>query len=369
MKTPFRYDVIYMYGSLQSVGHTMEYFIQHTRKLVIFIVMPRGNNLANILRIYIEGKMTEERNVRSSTHIAMYYLLWLWYHNIFLIKYFSRHERVIVLTGHPIAFMGMSVMRLIRNVRYAYWIGDYFPPVHWSLVLFEKLKKFYHSRVTYTYYLSDRLNALYNGSILTQPNKCTVMWGVQPFMGLHQAPLKTYRLLFVGVIRPSQGIEDLLLFLKRSPSVYLSILGSCELPLYKRYMSRIDEYGITRRVYFPNAFIDDIKLRTLAQTHHVGIALYEKGMHTATYYTDPGKVKTYIELGLPVVMTDTSAISSYVKQFGAGIVVKDESDLPSALDTVKQKYPAFQKGLRAFGESFEYEQYYRHAFKALEQQS
>jgi len=192
------------------------------------------------------------------------------------------------------------------------------------------------------------------------------MWGVKPFFGTHKAPTESYRLLFVGVIRPSQGIEDLLLFLKRSPKVFLSMLGSCESHLYKRYVSLISEYGITKRVYFPNAFIDDTKLRDLAQKHHVGIALYEKGMHTATYYTDPGKVKTYIELGLPVVMTDTSAVSPYIKKFGAGIVINDLSEVYSALQSIQRNYALYCKGLNELSQFFDFESYYKFAFNSFE---
>lgn len=362
----FRYDTIFTYGSLQSVGHTTEYFVTNTRKLVVFIIMPRVNMMPNIVRVYKEGVLESEHNVLSSKNIVLYYLLWWYFQTVFLLRYFVRSEKIIVLAGHPVAFFGMSIMKLFRNITYAYWIGDYFPPVHWSLALFEKLKKYYHTKVTYTYYLSDRLNELYNGRVVAEQGKRTVMWGVRPFTGTHKAPGKQYRLLFVGVIRPSQGIEDLLLYTKQSPDVYVSILGSCEKDLYDKYISIIRAYGIAKRVWFPNKFIDDEKLREIAQTHHVGIALYETGLHTATHYTDPGKVKTYIELGLPVVMTDTSVIASYVKRFGSGELIGSETDISPALRRIMRAYDRYIRGVREFSEFFSFERYYSRAFSVLE---
>lgn len=362
----FRYDTIFTYGSLQSVGHTTEYFVINTRKLVVFIIMPRGNKMPNIVRVYKEGVLVNEHRVLSSTNIVLYYLLWWYFQIVFLLRYFTGNERIIILAGHPIAFIGMSIIKLFRNITFAYWIGDYFPPVHWSLVLFEKLKKFYHDKVPYTYYLSDRLNELYNGRVVTEPGKRTVMWGVQPFVGTHKAPIKEYRLLFVGVIRPSQGIEDLLSFLKQLPDVKLSILGSCEPALYKKYMSLIHSYGITDRVWFPNAFIDDEKLREIASNHHVGIALYEIGSHTATHYTDPGKVKTYIEMGLPVVMTDTSAITPYITRYTAGKVLYELADVPVALRSIRNNFSRYQEGVVKISRFFNFESYYKSAFKSLE---
>lgn len=362
----FRYDTIFTYGSLQSVGHTTEYFAKNTRKLVVFIIMPRGNKMPNIVRVYREGVLKSEHGVQSSTNIFLYYLLWWYFQTVFLLRYFTGSEKIIMLAGHPIAFFGMGIMKLFRKITYAYWIGDYFPPVHWSLILFEKLKKFYHDKVTYTYYLSDRLNELYNGRVVAELGKRTVMWGVQPFAGTHKAPVKEYRLLFVGVIRPSQGIEDLLLYLKQFPNVYVSILGSCEKHLYDKYMSIIYAYGITKRVWIPNKFIDDARLRQIASRHHVGIALYEKGLHTATHYTDPGKVKTYIELGLPIVMTDTSAIEYYIRKFNAGEVVGDVSELTQVLNLIKQNYILYQKGVASIAKYFEFDMYYKFAFRSLE---
>lgn len=365
-RTPFRYDTIFMYGSLQSVGHTMDYFIKHTKKLVVYIIMPRVNGSANDLRVYERGIVKHEHSVGSSTNIFLYYFLWWYYQNLFLLQYFSRSEQILVFGGHPVAFIGMSVMKLLRRLKYAYWIGDYYPPVHWSLILFEKLKKYYHDRVSFTYYLSDKINSIFNGKVVTLPNKKTVMWGVKVYKGSKKQITSPFKLLFVGVIRPSQGIEDLLLYIKNTPKVELSIIGACEATLYKEYIHSIKEYSIVDRVWFPNTFVSDEELKKLGNLHHVGIALYEKGEHTATHYTDPGKVKTYIELGLPVIMTNTSAIAAYIKQYMAGELVDDVERLPVALECIKRRYGVYQKGVRALAQYFEYEKYYSQALEVLE---
>lgn len=367
MKRTFRYNSIFTYGSLQTVGHTMEYFIKHTRKLVIFIVMPRINGVDNLVRRYEKGRLIEEKRVSSSKNIFLYYLQWWFYHNKLLLSYFSPEEKVLVFAGHPIAFFGMSIMKRLRRATYAYWIGDYFPPVHWSLMLFEKVKKFYHDRIPYTYYLSDSINKLFNGSAVTKSNKRTVMWGVRPYTKAKTAPHGSFRLLFVGVIRPSQGLEEIFEFLKNASDVRLSIVGVCEKKLYANYMAQIRKLGITKQVWFPNKFMSDEKLKRLGDKHDVGIALYETGLHTATHYTDPGKVKTYIEMGLPVVMTDTSAVAPYIRKYKAGEVVERASDLSHTLRKIKAQYNRYLMGVAAFANYFNYERYYHRSFTALEE--
>lgn len=367
MKKSFRYHTIFTYGSLQSVGHTMDYFIKHTRKLVLFIIMPRVNNTGNLLRLYKKGLLLYERRVPSSRNVFWYYVLWWWYHYSFLFRYIRRSDKAIVFVSHPVACFGMSIVQKIFRVRYAYWIGDYYPPVRLSLALFEKVKKFYHDRIDMTYYLSDMINERINGRILTTTSRRTVMWGVNPPRGV-----KTIRrgdilgLLFVGVVRRSQGLEELFTYLSRHSDVRLHIVGVCEENLYNEYMHMIETLGISGRVIFPNSFVDDASLGELAKAHHVGVAMYEKGETSSTFYTDPGKVKTYVELGLPVIMTDTSAIAAYIRRFGAGEVIDDPALLPDAIESIKRKYAAYQRGILAFANHFAYERYYHQAFVALE---
>jgi len=366
MKKKFLYNTIFTYGSLQSVGHTVDYFIPNTKKLVVFIVMPRINGVSNRLKIYDKGVLSGELVVPSSQNIILYYALWWYYHNAFLLRYFSRSERVLVLASHPIAFMGMSIMGLLRKTTYAYWIGDYFPPVHWSLVLFEKVKKRYHDRIAITYYLSDRINKLMNGKIVRLPHKRTVMWGMQPSTKKSKRADRAFRLLFVGAIRPSQGVEGLLEFLRSAPDVYVSIVGVCEKNLYVKYMRLISRYGLSSRAWFPNRFIKEHELMRISQKHQVGIALYEKGKDTATYYTDPGKIKTYIEMGLPVVMTNTSAIVPYIKKYKAGVVIDDKGELSEALLKIKKHYSTYKRGVAKMSQFFCYDTYYNKSFTCLE---
>ncbi len=366
MKQIFRYDTIFTYGSLQSVGHTMEYFIRHTRKLVIFIVMPRVNGTHNFLRIYQEGKLVDERAVSSSGNIVLYYLLWWYHHNVFLLTYFRKSERVLVFVSHPIALIGMSIIKILRSVKYAYWIGDYYPPIHWSLIVFEWLKKFYHDRVEYAYYLSDRINSEFNGRVLSAPKKRTVMWGVALPKRRFSGNIRSLKLLFVGVVKPGQGLEQIFAYLEREKTIALSVIGVCETRYYRKLRQLAKKLRVGSQIFFPNKFYSDNQLRRFARRHHIGVALYEDSPKSATYYTDPGKVKTYIEIGLPVVMTDTSAVAAYIRRFGCGITIADVGDLFNALNTIKSHYRSYQRGLAAFARYFEYESYYKDAFRALE---
>lgn len=345
----------------------MEYFIKHTRKLTVFIVAPRVQNEHNTLRVYETGALKEERIVPSSHNIFLYYFLWWFYQWKYAFEYYSAREPFILFAGHPIAFIGMSIAGLFRRIHYAYWIGDYFPPVHWSLIAFERLKKYYHDRIPTTFYLSDRINTIMNdGVCINKKNRRTVAWGVLRPKRRTSGNLKDVRLLFVGVIKPSQGIDTLFSYVHKNPHIRLSVIGVCEKALYKTYRKMITDLRISKQVWFPNAFMSDEKLRAFSKKHHIGIALYEKGKNTATYYTDPGKIKTYIEMGLPVIMSDTSFIADHIRRHNAGKVIADVSDLSDAILSIQKNYPSYIRGVLSFARYFDYEGYYSDAFRVLE---
>lgn len=366
-KAKLYYNNIFFYSSLQSLGNAEEYFAMHTEKLVVFVLMPRRQYDASLIRLYKKGKLIEEKNIKLSKNIFFYYFLWYIHYLFFLIKYFTNKEKIFVITFHPISFFGMMLQKLARNIEFVFWDGDYFPPVNLSLVLFEKLKKHYNSKVKYAVYQSDLMNEKMNDRIINSRDRKTVMWGVLPKKIKRLFDSNNFTILFVGAIKDSQGIEFLLEFLRTHIGYAVKIVGAGEDKLFLKYKKLIEKNNITRRVFFQNRFFSDSELAEISKTCQVGIALYDTGPKSGIYYTDPGKVKTYAALGLPIIMSNVSAIVPYVKKFGSGIVIKkNDKALEKALLEIKKNYPKYIKGLKAFNTYFYYETYYRRAFRFLE---
>lgn len=349
---------------MQFAGHVEEYFVENTKKLVVFVVMPRLKNKYNLLRIYEKGKLQTEEKVRSSSNIFLYYFFWWWYQGYFVLKYFSRKEPFFLFGCHPVCFFGMSFLKLLRRCEFAYFIGDYFPGKSFVISIFERVKQHYHDKISYTYYLSDGINRIFNnGKIAHTKQRQTVMWGVSPKKITRRLSEKQFHILFVGLIKDSQGLDFVFTFLREHKDYKISIIGICDNALYKKYMNIIKQYKIQKQVYFPNKFFSDEELDNLSKTCHVGIALYNIDKSNPTYYTDPGKVKAYAELGLPIVMSDTSAIAKYIKKYKAGEVIeRDEHSLKKALVRIKKNYPLYKKGLREFNNYFYYKNYYKDKF-------
>lgn len=360
------YENIFMYSSLQPTASTEEYFAKYTNKLVVFVLNPRQYD-TNLVRLYKKGSLVEEKKIKLSKNRFGYYFLWYIYYLTFLIKYFTRKEKVVVISGHPISFFGMTIQKMMRNIEFLFYDGDFFPPVNIPLMLYEGVKKHYNQKVKYAFYSGDLINEKMNGKVLNTPYRKTVLWGVSPRNIKRKFNKNSLTILFVGFIKDSQDLEFLFYFLKEHKNYKLKIIGMCDEGLYEKYSRIIKENGVENQVYFPNRFFSDYELEEISKTCQVGIALYNISPTNGTYYTDPGKIKTYASLGLPIIMSDMSAIAPYIKQFNCGILLKkNDTQLDKALLDMKENYTKYLQGLREFNKYFYYETHYRKAFHILE---
>jgi glycosyltransferase involved in cell wall biosynthesis len=362
----FVYRRVFAYGSLQFCGHIEEYLAAHTAELMMFIVQPRVGPHVNILRRYQGGSLVEERSVKSSQNVFLYYLLWYANHARELLRFCPKGEKTLVLGGHPVVFFGMRLFKAVRSLVYAYWIGDYFPSAHPVIRVYERVKKGYHDRVSYAFYLSDAINRVMNGRVVQEPCRRTVMWGLKPYPAATVPPLTPFSLLFVGLIRPGQGLETLFEFLAQHPEYRLSLIGVGPSAYVSELQGRMSQKGLSSRVFFPNRFYSENELLGVARTCHVGIAMYDTRQDNFTHYADPGKVKAYAELGLPVLMTRISDIVPFVERFRSGEVIDRVDQMGVALERIRLNYRQYQEGLAQFNAHFAYACYYRESFKVLE---
>ncbi len=363
----FRYKNILLYTSHQWCGNTEEYFSKNSERLLAFLLMPRVQNKDNVLRIYEQGKMVEEKKIGLSENIFLYYFLWYMQYIKAIFTHIPKNERLIVVSHHPYPFFFMTLQKFFRKLTFVYWIADYFPPINLVLRLFEKLKAFYHKNIDYACYLGDGVNNIMNGKIMTTDRKRTIIWGVKP-KNIKRNFIKTkHNLLYVGVVRPTVGLEIVYEFLKTNKEYKLKVIGVCDKALYKRQMGMIKNYGIDKQVYFPNRFFFDDELNELSKECFVGVALYAIDNTSTIYYADPGKIKAYTEMGLPVIMSRTSSIAPYIEKFNAGKVIeRNVASFERAIKTIHEGYGEYLKGVINFNKYFYFEDYYVKSFKFLE---
>lgn len=364
---PFRYKNIVLYTSHQWCGNTEEYFVKNTEKLAVFLLMPRVKTDDNILRIYEKGKLTKVLKTPLSENFFLYYLLWYYHYLVAIFTHFPRNEKLIVISAHPYIFFASTLQKLFRKIDFVYYIADYYPPINITMKLYERLKKYYHKGIKYRIYLGDGVNKIMNGKVIHNKNCRTIMLGVNPKKIRRNIKKVGDTLLFVGVVRENVGLPIVYEFLRLNPLYKLNVIGICDAKLYRKHQEIIKEYKIARQVYFPNKFFFDKELNKISQKCFLGIALYEVDDTSTIFYADPGKIKTYTEMGLPVIMSKTSSILPYIEKLKAGEVInRDPHSIKKAAEKIKKNYSNYVEGVNKLNNIFEYEKYYGENFKFLE---
>lgn len=356
-----------LYTSHQWCGNVEEYFAQNSQRLLAFLLMPRVQNKDNVLRIYEKGKLVKEDWIRLSENIFLYYIFWYLQYIRAIFKYVARDQKLIVISFHPYPFLFMTIQKFFRRIVFIFWIADYFPPINIPLRLFEKAKKFYHDNIDYACYLGDGVNKIMNGKIMTTQRKRTIIWGVKPKNIKRNFEKTKHTILYVGVVRSTVGLDIAYEFLKANKEYNLKVIGVCDKVLYKKQVAMIKSYGIEKQVYFPNRFFFDAGLNEISKECFVGIAVYSIDNTSTIYYADPGKVKAYTEMGLPVIMTKTSSIFPFIDKFKAGEVIeRNVASFEKAIKAIQKNYGEYLRGIINFNKYFYFEDYYANSFKFLE---
>ena len=363
----FRYDSVFALASFQFCGHVDEYLIENCRRLCLMYVLPRFGDQCHVIRQFEEGRLVSERKLPSSQNIFLYYWLWFYHHNVELLRFAKGAECTLVFGGHPICFFGMSIWKLLRKLSYAYWIGDYFPGKGLVIRMFERVKRFYHDRVFFACYLTDPINLKLNcGRMENKPLRRTLMWGMKRFPVEDRPAGVSRQLLFVGLLRKGQGVEDAIDFLAANEGYTLALVGVAANGYDSDVREMIADRHLEDRVYFPNRFHSQEELLRIANRSLAGFALYSLDEENFTHYADPGKVRAYLEMNVPVIMTRISAIVPFVERFHAGEVVDSLGEIRQAIERIAANYVSYREGVGRFNAFFEYSHLYAEAFAPLE---
>lgn len=368
LRTKSRYKSIFLLGSLLSAGNTVEYFSKFSEKLVIFYLQPRWDKRNNFIHVYKNGYLVSKHELFSPKNIVLQYLVIYIQYTYTFLKFFKKDEHFFVITYHPLLFFVKIFARVFRNFDIVFWIADYIPNGNIPLKIYQSFIFFFHKKNTYNLYLSDRINKIMNKKVIDTAKSKTVMWGIQKAK-YYKKNVNSQRLYlyYNGIVRSEHGIDVLLNLSKSYKNIYLRLLGRCDQELFKYYSKMIKTYGIKERIYFPNRFFSLEELVSESKKCLMSVGLYSVGKKSYAYYTDSGKIKLYAQLGLPIIMTDSSETAMYVKKFCAGeVITRDVESLYNAIFSISNNYSTYLKGLRKFNNYFYFETYYKDKFVFLE---
>jgi glycosyltransferase involved in cell wall biosynthesis len=140
--------------------------------------------------------------------------------------------------------------------------------------------------------------------------------------------------VFMGNLRPGQGVELVIdalpMILDHVPDFRFVIIGTGP------HEGELKETARRRKLEEHIAFLgfirDQEEAERILSSCSIGLAPYLPDPYSVVSYAYPGKVRTYLECGIPVVMTKVSDIAKQIDMNGAGFAVEyDARQLANAI--------------------------------------
>ncbi len=125
-----------------------------------------------------------------------------------------------------------------------------------------------------------------------------------------------------------------------------------------------EEAGVADKVIFLGPIVDNAEVKKIASHWQIALAPYQLGNYIR--YADPGKLKLYLQLGIPVITTDANPIHAEIAELKCGEIVDPApADILRAVHAIQADYAAYEQGIRAIGARYEFERLYDDAFSVL----
>lgn len=376
-------SIIYVnYSPYENSGKILDFLLDNFENVYLFSLgfyVLRNKKKYNKLLIYRKGSLKKELNLlqipmpvklfflllplRSIITLAqiVFYSLWLKNKNGDIEFYFTVNAFA--------AWIGtlLKGMKIVNKT--IFWVWDYYPPIHDNKIItimrhiywyFDKIS----SHSDYVAYVNQRLIDLRKEvGVLKKDAKFPVIpIGTEKFnVKLEQK--KNVIFGFIGVIKKSHGLD--LIFdnadkiMKNFPKASLEVIGSGPDETY--FKKRAEESLLSTEFhgYLPgDTFIPILKKSA------IGIATYVPDESNVSYYGDPGKVKLYISLGIPVIVTDVVKFSEEIDLSKAGIAIayNDSEQFINGIKKIMVDYQAYQKNALELSKKYYYKNIYRPMF-------
>lgn len=383
-------NIIYVnYSPYENSGKILDFLLENFRYVCLFSI--GFHNLVNKksynnLSIYKDGKLLSIRSlfqipvgtrfvfvmipIRSIISFVEVVVYSLWLHKNL------RGIDVFFSANAYAAWIGM-VLKALRVVKKTvFWVWDYYPPVHdnkivmlmrWIYWQFDKVSS--HSDIVA--FVNHRLLDLRINTGIYRDDRTfpIVPIGTDIWITRHEGNRLTRKGLtlgFIGVLKKSQGVEMIFnharALKKEFGYVRYEIVGSGPDEAYFR--NKASQSGIATRFY---GYVEEGKFNDILNGCDIGIAMYTPDDGNVSQYGDPGKIKRYLSLGLPVITTNILEISRQIEKTKSGIIVgyDDQKALIAAIKQIMSRRKMFSRNARMLSQKYYYRKIYPKMFAGI----
>ena len=381
-------SIIYVnYSPYENAGKTLDFLLENFEEVFLFSIGFHNlgkNQKTNKLSVYERGKLKKEHALYHlsvpSRFISLTFLLLpirsiinflqiLW--SSWMLKQKRGKIGIFFTVNGYTAWIGLVLKRLGIVEKTVYWVWDYYPPEHQNvLVVLMRWLYWQFEKTTASsgrlVFLNRRLMNVWKqkGVILKRSKNPVVPIGTNRGKIIKSKNKKKIKLGFIGVVKKSQGLDIIFngaeLLAKAFPGIEVEIIGSG--PDESYYRQKVKTCPIKVNFY---GLVNEKVVERVLSSCSIGLAPYVPDPSNVSFYGDPAKVKWYLGLGLPTIITNVFELSRELKENGAGLMVdyNKPEELVSAIRTILNNYEKYRRNAIKLNKKFYYRKIYPEMFE------
>lgn len=253
-----------------------------------------------------------------------------------------------------------------------FWVWDYYPPIHESKIItlmravywqFDKWAAASNEMVFVNQRLIDLRKVM---GLIPQGTQYPVIPIGTDVIKSHAMRAKSTQLVFgfIGVLKKSHGLgivfDHAAEIIKEFPGAGYEIVGSG--PDEEYFKQQALRSPINTHFY---GYMEGETFNEVLRKCTIGIATYIPDPSNVSPFGDPGKIKRYLSLGIPVIATDVIEFASDIKKTGVGEIISynNKREFIQAVQKILSDYPRYQKNALKLSDRFYYRKIYPKFFR------
>ena|SRR3989344_97918 len=376
-------SIIYVnYSPYENSGKILDFLLENFEQIFLFSLgfYGLGNKKKyNRLLIFINGKLIEKKPLgQIPIPQGLFFLLLplrsliiliqILVYSLWLKRKYGRIDYYFTVNAFT-AWIGTILKKIGLVNKTIFWVWDYYPPYHDNkiIVLMRQIYWYFDkvsSHSDYVAYVNQKLIDLRKDTGVLSRNASfqIVPIGTEKF-NIKPRVKKDVVFGFIGVLKRSHGLDIIFdnekLIGKYLPNARLEVIGSG--PDEMHFRQRAKNSPILTKFY---GFLEDKKINEVLKKCSIGIAAYVPDKSNVSYYGDPGKVKRYLSLGLPVIVTKVVGFSKEIDNSKAGVAIEydNSENLIDAIKKIMSDYPTYQKNALSLSRKYYYKVIYKKMF-------
>lgn len=377
-------SIIYInYSPYENSGKILDYLLEnfdHVFLLALGFHNIKKKTRLNQLLVFSKRKLIKKYSLirfPSTKHLIFFLLpftslinfIQILFYMYFLKKQYGKIGVYFTVNGFT-AWIGNMAKKLNLVEKTVFWVWDYYPPVHENkVIMFMRYIYLFFDKVSLrsdkVVFINNKiLNLRRSTGILPESKHFPVVpIGTDSFTNITTKSVKNPILGFIGVIKKSQGLSEVFdgadYIVKKFPGAKFEIIGS----------GPDEEYFKSIAVHSPllatfHGYLEGESFNSVLKKCTIGIATYLPDSSNVSHFGDPGKVKRYLSLGLPVIITDIFEFSQEIERSKAGVIIKSgkPEEFVKAIEKIMGGYKNYQANALNLAKKYYYKKIYPEMF-------